>query len=99
MLCFCRHKHVYRRKILSLSAALQDYMGGGVQPKQLVQDFLQAQGKSFAAAGSNQNTVGLEDCQCSQLSGASLQPPDLAVFAGWSFTPAGPIRSTFKAQC
>ncbi len=34
-------------------------MGGGAQPKQLVQDFLQAQGKTFAVAGSNQNTVGL----------------------------------------
>ncbi len=59
--CQPQSQHVHRRK--SLPAALQDYMGGGAQPKQLVQDFLQAQGRSFAAAGSNQNTVSPEYCQ------------------------------------
>lgn len=29
-------------------------MGGGAQPKQLVQEFVRAQGKSFAASGSLQ---------------------------------------------
>lgn len=28
---------------------LQDYMGGGAQPKQLVQEFVRAQGKGFAS--------------------------------------------------
>ena len=33
---------------------LQDYMGGGAQPKQLVQEFIRAQGKSFAASDRSQ---------------------------------------------
>lgn len=32
------------------SDRLQDYMGGGAQPKQLVQEFVRAQGKSFAVS-------------------------------------------------
>ncbi|DBA78040.1 TPA: hypothetical protein ACH3X2_008016 [Trebouxia sp. C0005] len=59
-LSFSPHsKYVHRPKFSNF----QDYMGGGAQPKQLVQDFLQAQGKSFAAAGSNQNTGGVSSLQ------------------------------------
>ncbi len=57
-------------------------MGGGAQPKQLVQDFLQAQGKSFAAAGSNQNTVGLEYCQWSSFSQFSVTSLTLLFLQG-----------------
>ncbi|DBB04417.1 TPA: hypothetical protein ACH3X1_012899 [Trebouxia sp. C0004] len=45
-----------------VEAIVQDYIGGGAQPKQLVQDYLQAQGKFFAATGSNQNT-GVKEAQ------------------------------------
>ena len=40
--------------VLVSSDRLQDYMGGGAQPKQLVQEFVCAQGKSFAASDSCQ---------------------------------------------
>lgn len=36
---------------------VQDYMGGGTQPKQLVHDFLRAQGKTLPAAGNNKSAV------------------------------------------
>lgn len=78
-LSFSPHsKYVHRPKFSNF----QDYMGGGAQPKQLVQDFLQAQGKSFAAAGSNQNTVGLEYCQWSTCSKFSVMSLNLLFLQG-----------------
>ena len=40
------------------SDCLQDYMGEGAQPKQLVQEFIRAQGRSFAAPGNRQVATG-----------------------------------------
>lgn len=41
-----------------VDAIVQDYMGGGDQAKQLVQDFLRAQGRSVMPSGSNPATSG-----------------------------------------
>lgn len=39
---------------------VQDYMGGSAQPKQLVHDFLRAQGKILPAAGNTKSAVSCE---------------------------------------
>ena len=43
---------------------LQDYMGGGAEQKQLVHDFLRAQGRPFANQGTSQLMVRIQsDCE------------------------------------
>ncbi|KAL3142102.1 hypothetical protein ABBQ32_004722 [Trebouxia sp. C0010 RCD-2024] len=57
----CLSRKTGSRALSDTSNCLQDYMGGGAQPKQLVQEFVQAQGKGFATPGNRQG-------------GASAQP-------------------------
>lgn len=50
----CLSRKTGSRALSDTSNCLQDYMGGGAQPKQLVQEFVQAQGKGFATPGNRQ---------------------------------------------